>query len=179
MSHLGNILRKASHNTPPAMGFRPTASTKPHMVLMATISDTFGEAGTRTQGAEAVIISTDIKPRALKGLVKTISVPWGTWQSTSTTGREPTGADFVVFEPEKAGLELMSNEGLGKIIVVESTYDNTLLHGISELPIEAVYYMRAPQNTITWIELMQCRRLSTITTKPILVPISLDTPPAS
>jgi len=179
MSHIGDILRKASHNTPPAMGFRPVAAAKPHMVLVAAINDTSGEAGAQTQGAEAVIISADIKPRALKSLVKTLSVPWGIWQGVpSPTGRESAGADFVIFEPGKAGLELMSNEDMGKIVAVEPSYDNTLLHGISELPVEAVYYIRAPQNTLSWLELMQCRRLSTLTTKPLLIPVSPDTPPA-
>jgi len=175
MSHLKDILRKASPATVPAMGFRPAAPTKPRMVLIAAINEALSEMNTQIQGADAIIISTDIKPRGLKTLTKTLSVPWGIW--IITTAQENAAADFVIFEPEKAGLNLISNENLGKIIAIEPLCDNNILHGISELPADAVILKRAPQDDLTWLDLLQCRRLATITTKPLLVPVASDTPP--
>lgn len=177
MSRLTDLLRQVLHATPPAMGFRPTTPTKPHMVLIAALD---GSPSTGTwQGAEAVILSATPKPRGFKSLAKTIKVPWGIWLSdVSSLQTETAQADFVVFEPDKAGLSLMLNNDLGKIMAIEPSCESALLHGISELPVDAIYLKRAPQEAITWLDLMQCRRLSDLIAKPLLVPIAPDTPPA-
>ncbi|MCL2150232.1 MAG: hypothetical protein FWH51_04825 [Dehalococcoidia bacterium] len=178
MNRLGDALRKALHANPPALGFRPTEPTKPHMVLIAAISEASNNVASWTQGAEAVIFGPSLKPRELKSATKALTVPWGVWIDSATSHpAEPAGTDFVIFEPDKAGLELMSNECLGKVLALNASHDNTLLHGICELPVEAIYLKRAPQDIFTLQELMQCRRLADLVTKPLLVPVAPDTPP--
>jgi len=178
MSRLGDALRKALHTTPPAMGFRPTAPTKPHMALIGVFSEIPGTA-VWIQGADAVIFDASLKPKELKSFAKNMSVPWGILlDGSSSRLAEAASADFVVFDPNKTGLEIISNDDLGKIIVIEPSCDNSLLHGIGELPVEAVYLKRAPLDVFTWLDLMQCRRLADLITKPLLIPIAQDTPPA-
>lgn len=176
MSRLGDTLRKALHTAPPAMGFRPVAYTKPHMVLIAALYEAPDESSW-LQGAEAVIFGSGFKSRGLKSLVKTLSVPWGIWLDSATSPTaESAGPDFAIFEPEKTGLELMSNESLGKVIVAGASCESSLLHGLSELPIEAVYLKRTPDDPLTWLDLMQCRRMADLAAKPLLVPVAPVTP---
>ena len=179
MSSLGDMLNKSLQTAPPAMGFRPTAPTKPHIVLIAALEEAPGEADGCLTGAEAVIFGVDIKSRELKSLAKTASVPWGAWLGgTASKQTEPAGANFVVFEPDKTRLDIMSKDNLGKVMVINPACENTALHGINDLPIEAVYVNRTAQEALTWLDLMQCRRLSDLIAKPLLVPVSSDTPPA-
>jgi len=178
MSRLGDALHKALHTIPPAMGFRPSAPVKPHMALIAVFSEIPATAAW-AQGADAAMFDASLKPKELKSLTKIISVPWGiSLDGTSSRLAESAAADFVVFEPDKTGLDIISNDNLGRIIVIEPSCDNTVLHSIGELPIEAIYLKRTPQDAFTWADLIQCRRLANLITKPLLIPIAPDTPPA-
>jgi hypothetical protein len=55
--------------------------------------------------------------------------------------------------------------------------ENVLLHSANELPIEAICLEREPQNDITWLDLMQFRRLSELVFKPLIVPVAPDISP--
>jgi len=107
-------------------------------------------------------------------------VPWGISLGDNPQAiklAESSRADFAVFDPS-ASLEMLAIEDLGKVMTVAGALDSALRHGAGELPIDAIYYLRQPQNDVTWLELMQFRRLADLIAKPLLVPVSPDITPA-
>ena len=90
---------------------------------------------------------------------------------------ESAGADFLAFDPAKTGLDTVG-ENVGKVISIDASFENALLHSMSELPFEAVILRREAQNTVTWLDLMHFRRLADAITKPLLVPLAPDAGPA-
>ena len=181
MSRFGDILRKSLHTAPSSLGFRPSAATKPRMVLVAALNELPDDFGLWVEGADAVIVGAGLKVKEIKASAKVIQAPWGIWLNGSSQAArqaEAAGADFVAFEPDKTGLDILASEKLGKIISVDASIENALLYSINELPVEAVYLKREPRGAVTWLELMQFRRLADLIAKPMLVPVAPDTSPA-
>jgi hypothetical protein len=179
MSRFGDTMRKALSTTPPALGFRPAASAKPRMLLVAAINEMSDDITALVEGADAVILGNNIKIKEAKNLAKTITIPWGVWidgGAQSARQAETAGADFLVFDPGVTGIDIMSNERPGKVLTVDVRLENTLLHGLNELPVDAIYLQREPGSAITWLDLMQFRRLADMIVKPLLVPVAPDVP---
>jgi hypothetical protein len=179
MERLGDILTRTLQTVQPAMGFRPVAVSRPKMVLAATINELPSDAAAFLKGADLVIFGEDISPKQIKSTLKrALQVPWGLWLKEGSQPLEAgsAAADFVLFDPGKTGLDLMSEEKLQRIISVDASLDNALLHTISSLPVEAVYLLRYSSAELSWLELMQLRRLSELINKPLLVPVAITTP---
>ena len=180
MSRLGDILRKALNTAPPALGFRPPAPSRPRMVLIAGITEPLDDVSSYVTGADAVILSSNIKVKDAKGLVKALPMPWGVFFDGSATLKqvESFGSDFAVFAPDNTGLDIVSSERLGKVLVVNPAFENALLHSLNEMPLEALYLEREPRGALTFLELMHCRRLADLVAKPLLLPVVPDMPPS-
>jgi hypothetical protein len=169
------MLNKALSATPPALGFRPVAATRPHMALVASLEEISEETAGWVKGADAAILSAGIKAKDAKSLSKTLGITWGISLDDSPQAAklaESSKADFIVFEPTSS-LEIMAAD-MGRVMIVEGAMESALLHGAGELPIEAVYFKRQPQQAVTWLELMQLRRVADLIAKPLLVPVSPD-----
>ena len=180
MNRFGDTLRKALNTTPPALGFRPAAPARPRMVLVAGLNELSDEPESWIRGADAAIFGTNIKVRELKGVAKTLGMPWGVWLDGSPQAAkqaESAGADFLAFDPAKTALDT-AGEDAGKVMAIEASFENSLLHSLGELPIEAVILRRDPQNALTWLDLMHFRRFADIIAKPLLVPLAPDAAPA-
>jgi hypothetical protein len=181
MSRFGDTLRKALSNTPPALGFRPQAPVKPRMLVIASISELSDDIGLRVEGADAVILSSNVKLKEARAFGKVVSMPWGARIEGSASGvrqAETAGADFIVFAPGTTGLEIIASERLGKVMAVDASFENSLLHSLNEMPVEAIFFEREDRNAVTWLELMQFRRMADVVAKPLLIPVAPDTPPA-
>jgi hypothetical protein len=179
MSRFGDTMRKALNTTPPALGFRPAASAKPRMLLVAAINELSDDITALVEGADAVILNNNIKIKEAKSLAKSITIPWGAWidgGAQSARQAETAGADFLIFDPGVTGIDIMSNERTGKVLTIDVCLENALLHGVNELPVDAIYLRREPGSAITWLDLMQFRRLADMIVKPLLVPIAPDVP---
>ena len=179
MPRLGDMLTKALQTMPPAMGFRPTAVSKPRLVLAATMNQLPPDAAEFLKGADIVVFGEDISPKQIKSaLKKALQVPWGIWlkEGSQPAEAESANADFVVFDPGKTSLDLMASEKLQRIISIDASLDNALLQSIGSLPLEAVYVLRYSSAELSWLELMQLRRLSELIVKPLLIPVAITTP---
>lgn len=178
MSKFIDKLKSVSAGGLAPLGFRAGgAKPKPRMLLVAHIS----EPGTEPDfsGADAVLISV---PKAGAKSPKTLfqaapRIPWGGWLKEVGRGEVQQlveiGADFVVFPAASLSRAVLEDEKLGKLIEVEPTFDASLLKAADGLPLNAVI-MAAAKPSLSWRELMLCRRGANMLTKPLLVVVSPD-----
>jgi hypothetical protein len=84
------------------------------------------------------------------------------------------GIDFVILMLEMP-VTMVENEKIGKVMAVDASLETGLLHSLDSLPLDALFIIsdgvQVPQ-IITWQYLMNCRRLATLSSKPILAGVS-------
>jgi len=100
-------------------------------------------------------------------------VPWGVWVEEANTDWlvdfRGVGGDFLAFDSPDAPATLLQEDGVGKVLKVELSFERSLLGTIGDLPIDAVVLDVKKGNELAISDIMACQWLSKLTEKPVLV----------
>ena len=184
MSRFIDKLNQVSRVMPQPMGFKRTQSApeKPKILLIAGLTGaSAGGLADSVVGADAGLLPIS----ELSSGTKTIEemsqavpdIPWGGWLRNIDKGEikqmAKAGCDFVVFPAANTPLALLQNDGIGKILEVESSLSEGLLKAANELPIDAVLITTEQEGEyfLTWHHLMLFQRFAGLLTKHLLASI--------
>lgn len=168
MSRFADKLKQVSQSEPQPMGFRKEkTSSKPRLLLVADVKDTV-TAGV-VEGADVALVAG-----AAKNLSAEADIPVGKRISNNKTGKLE-GIDFVVLTPEMP-VSIAGDEKIGKIMAVDASLEMGLLRALKDLPLDALFIIGDGVQTpvVTWQCLMLCKRLASISDKPMLLAVSKD-----
>jgi hypothetical protein len=183
MSRLFDKIKKQSEQLPAPMGFRRTQPqpSAPSILLIAEVNAS--ASGTLTEmitGADAVLVSDEnsyLTSAAVKKIVKLLQdVPLGVFleQSKETPAAlEEAGCDFIVISPMSPLSSMPKGEKTGKVLQVDSSMDDGLLHAISDLPADGALLTDSfgENNTLVWHSLMLLRHTALLISKPLIVQV--------
>lgn len=185
MSQFITKLNQLTQASPQPIGFgaRQTASLKPKLQLVASLSqENVEQLVDYVAGADAGLLRFTKPNSAVKAQQKIAQalsdIPCGWWLPEGGQ-REikqmvKAGADFVVF-PRNTPLTLLENEEIGKILAVEASLTEGWLRAANELPIDAVLITsEQPEEFLTWQHLLLFQRFADLLTKPLLVFVPAD-----
>ena len=177
MSKLIDKLKQASQGSPQPMGFGTSRSAKmkPGMILIASLNQANADGlADYMSGADAGLwhISSASQIKTLQKASKSIpDLPWGWWlDSDAEKDLEKLlklGDDFVVF-PIDASLALPQDDKLGRVLLIDSSLNASLLRAIDTLPVNAVLVKSGQDSRLTWQDLAFFSLLSSVLTKPLL-----------
>jgi hypothetical protein len=183
MSRLIDKIKKQSEQVPVPMGFRRTQPQEaaPSILLIARVNaDAAGSISGIIPGADAVLFSDEtsqLTAAALKKITKNLKdVPLGLFLEESketTSALEEAGFDFIVISPMSPVKDMPKNEKTGKIIQVDSSMDDGILHAVNDLPADAALVTDTfgEGDTLVWHHLMLLRHIALLISKPLIVPV--------
>jgi hypothetical protein len=181
MSKFIDRLKEALHPAPQPMGFGRRAETKKkaRLVLVASLDKEYKEGLNDVfTAADAVLLPIDSPAKDIEALSKAAnSKPAGEWFSGSDDKKlealSKNGCDFLVFRPDKAGLNLLRYEKIGKILEVDMQMEDALLRAVATLPVDAVFVRHdASGQSFTFQDLMVYRHFADFTSKPVMVTVT-------
>ena len=181
MSRFIDKLKQVSQAESQPMGFRKEkVISKPRLMLIAGLSRNDIDIPSRQlAGPDAWLLTVkqDSEVKTVKEIARSIKdIPWGMMLESASRGgikkAMEAGCDFVVFPPEMP-LEVIDDEGLGKVLLVEASLEVSLLKALDELPVDAIIITgeQTKGAALTWRHLMLFRRFADISNKPLLVPV--------
>jgi hypothetical protein len=179
MSKLAKRLRQVSEGLTPTMGFK-AAAAKPsrQIALVASLSSAGIGVMSELKLAEvdAVLLPAEdlVDVASLKKVASGLrDVPWGVWVEEANTDWlvefRGVGGDFLAFDSPDAPATLLQEDGVGKVLKVELSFERSLLGTIGDLPIDAVVLDVKKGNELAISDIMACQWLSKLTEKPVLV----------
>lgn len=183
MSTLVQLLRQVGPGSA-RVGFAPNAPPMPSraMLLLAHLprrEAALAEAALAA-GADALLMDLDEAGAQALGEILAISgdKPCGArlagyWRPEEVGALEGAGVDFVSFDPATAPPALLRPEKLGKVARVEQEWGDSWLRALNGLPIDAVEGppLVPPGRSLCIADLIFCRRLASLVSKPMLVPV--------
>ena len=187
MSKLLDKIYKASQPTPRRMGFAIHRDEEkvPSMVLVLRLEDNGGRLLKKAhQEADATILSVTQLPLK-KDLRKDVeklpeSYPWGV-QAEAIQPKEietlrKAGCDYLVFGIEGTPAPVLNEESIGKVLLIDTSLDETLMRVLDEVPTDAIFIDSDPEDSLTIKGLMFYRSMVSYVSKPVLirVPLSLS-----
>jgi hypothetical protein len=186
MSRLIDELNRITRNASKPIGFRMAreAQSEPRILLIASVSvgDTASLAD-RVDGANAALLRTGKSQLTAQTIQKIAAslrdIPWGVYLDNIDDKKAEAlikaGCDFAVFTAASAVTITPRQEEVGKIIQVESSLDDGLLRAINNLPVDAalVTDVFEGEGSLLWHQLMILQHLTSMLTKPVIVPASL------
>jgi len=181
MSKLADRIRRASRQTPAAIGFAVATAYAPTPTLLCLVRLSAGEASkvgeAAGKGADAVIIDgieagkLKSPAQAAEGTSLGVGVPKATGQSVSSL--RDAGADFVVVDVASAMAEALLEEKIGFVLAMEAGLEDSTLRLLGDLSLDALL-APAPGGPLTLERLLQLRRVSALTRTPMLVEVAAD-----
>jgi hypothetical protein len=129
-------------------------------------------------GADTVVLDArdkGIEVESISGMPD--NLPWGVWLKSARQKDlkqlKDAGCDFICFPAESTPLEIIEEEGISKILEVNTAISDSVLRSIVELPVDAVLVSVGQGKTtpLTWYDLMILRRFGGIPKKPLLAHI--------
>jgi len=166
------------------MGFRvgQSASPPPKMLLVASLAEAdAGKSADYVVGADAALLPISLSPSGVGRLKKASQasndIPWGGWLrgigAKEVKQVKKIDCDFVVFPAADTVLAIAGNSEVGRILEVEASLSEDLLHTIDDLPVDAVLIAGEEKEDyfLTWQHLMLFRRFGDAVTKPLLVSV--------
>lgn len=183
MSRFIDKLKQVSQAESQPMGFRKEkVISKPRLMFIARLSkNDIDIPSMQLTGPDAWLLTVkqDSEIKVIKEIARSIKdIPWGTMLESASRGgikkAVEAGCDFIVFPPEMP-LEVIEDEGLGKVLLVEASLEVSLLKTLDELPVDAIIITgeQAKGVALTWRHLMLFRRFAGISNKPLLVSVPL------
>lgn len=162
MSRFVDKLKQVSKSEPQPMGFgREKSVSKPRLLLVA---ETKTAAAGVVEGADAVLMEGASKNTAARK-----DLPVGLRLSGSKAGKLE-GMDFVVLTPGMP-VAMVEDEKISKVMAVEASIELGLLRALEDLPLDALFITGDGEQAVTWQYLMFCRRLSSMSGKPLLAAV--------
>jgi hypothetical protein len=181
MSKFIERLKRVSEGEAAPLGFGIKAPEKmPQMVLGAILTrDDIGMAAAAVEkGIDAVLISLLSVAGGTNELGQIIQlaahIPWGVWLESPTAEEvkqvREMGCDFLLFDGERTSFTLLREEGLGKIMKVESALSDSLIRTTDRLPVDALFMDNGTLGLpLSVNQLMDYYRFVLLTRKPLLV----------
>jgi hypothetical protein len=183
MSRLVEKIKKQSEQLPAPMGFRRALPQEaaPSILLIAKVkADAAATLTKNIPGADAVMFSDEtsqLTASALKKIIKLLQdVPLGIFLEESKetpAALEEAGCDFMVISPMSPLNTMPKKEKTGKILQVDSSMDDGLLHAVNDLPVDAALVTDSfgDGDTLVWHHLMLLRHMALLISKPLIVPV--------
>jgi hypothetical protein len=183
MSRLIEKIKKQSEQLPAPMGFRRALPQEPAPSILLIAKVTADAAGTLAEsipGADAVLFSDEssrLTAGGLKKIVKNLQdVPLGIFLEESKekpADLEEAGCDYMIFSPMFPLNAMPKNDKTGKILHVDSSMDDGLLHAINNLPADAALVTDSfgEGNALVWHHLMLLRHMALLISKPLIVEV--------
>jgi hypothetical protein len=183
MSKFIDRLKEALHPAPQPMGFgrRAEAKKRARLVLVAALDRSYTEGlGDVLSAADGVLLPVDSPPGNVEVLSKAANgTPCGEWLSANDAPKlealAKDGCDFLIFRPEKMGLNLLQYEKVGKIMEVDAQIEDALLRAAGTLPVDAVFvrHEESEPSYFTWRDLMVYRHFADFVGKPVMVTVTM------
>jgi|TARA_B100000315_G_scaffold64611_1_gene58658 hypothetical protein len=182
MSQFIDKLKRMSQVAPQPIGFKaaPLVS-KPRLLLVASADRAdVAHLADYVSGADAGLLPIMELASGVKRLKEVAQlapdIPWGGLLKDS--GQRGTkriiqaGGDFIVF-PSNTSLKVLEDKEVGKVLVVKSSLDKSLLKAVDELPVDAVFItaQETSEYFLTWHHLILFRHFADLLTKPFLVSV--------
>lgn len=187
MSKLLDKLQKSSHTPNQSMGFRrSTLKSKeqtPTLIISLSKTDIGLIPDVIAAGADALLIKIEELNRGKSTLSRISKASgdtlWGI--APANIKREHIGlllktrCDFIVFDAATTSASLMEKEEFGKILKIEQLLDDELIETAGQLPIDAIFVDDQSKSSPSIHHLMLCQYLATLTDKPLLFTVPLET----
>jgi len=184
MSKLIQKLIRTSKGSGQSLGFRATSDVSDRSLTLVAALDQDGlHQGIEEvfdAGADAVIAVIDENAAESIAQVHPAvgDLLWGLW--LGDCGDEQLknivdlGADFLVFDPANVAASVLLQSEIGKILLIEPSYDNMFLGIAGHMPVDAVVVKVARGNDYVSVEdAVRCQLVASLTRKPLLADISL------
>jgi hypothetical protein len=174
MSKFAEKLRRIYRGSAPSMGFRKSAELdNPLLLIVADLTKASVKEAKAIAGAgiDAGIVSSEgLNAASFEKLVKAAGdVPLGLFLESASKQKIAKLGDFVVFGV-KMPLEVVNEEGVGKLLKIEPSLDQGLVRAINELPIDGVL-VAGEESQVTIERLLICQRFAELLGKPLLVTV--------
>jgi hypothetical protein len=183
MSRLFDKIKKQSEQLPAPMGFRRTLPQPPSPSILLIARVNAGAPGALSEtitGADALLASDEnsqLTASAIKKMVKALQdVPLGVFLEESKetpAALEEAGCDFMVISPMSPLNQMPKGEKTGKLLQVDSSMDDGLLHAINDLPADGAFLTDAygENKSLVWHSLMLLRHTALLVAKPFIVQV--------
>lgn len=186
MSKLVDKIKRVSEGEAAPLGFGTKTPVKmPQMVLGAILAkNDIGMAASAVErGADALLISLHSVTEGVNELGQVTqlaaNVPWGVWLESSSPEEmrlvREIGCDFILFEGARTPSALLREEGLGRIMKIDTSLSDSLMRAIDRLPVDALLIgngMGEPPLSV--YQLMNYYRFVLLTRKPLLVLVTSE-----
>jgi len=166
------------------MGFRAgqSASQQPKLLLVASLAEVDSDSlADYVAGVDAGLLPFSPSRSGAESLKKASravpDIPWGGWLrgvgAKEVKQIKKIDCDFVVFPAADTVLAIAENSEVGRILEVEASLGEDLLHTIDDLPVDAVLIAGEEKGnySLTWQHLMLFRRFGDVVAKPLLVSV--------
>jgi hypothetical protein len=188
MSRLIDELNRVAQAISQPIGFRTerAASAASRMLLVAgldisavgVLSDYIGDANAvLLRPGKARLTATAIQ----KSVESLPDIPWGGYLEDAGAKKTEilvkAGCDFIVFPVASPVQAMPQDEKVGRILQLQTAPDDGSLRAINELSVDAVLATDACQagEPIAWHHLIKIQHLANMLTKPLLIPVSVNT----
>lgn len=182
MSKFVDKLTRLSRSTGPSIGFRQSQTMPSRgMLLAAEIagSDVSLAKGAVAADIDALVVKIDSlvgQVDALKEAAKlAVNTPWGVHinklGSDDAATLRDLGCDFVVVNAAASPAAILSEEDLGKILIVDAGWTDGMVRVIDQVALDAVF-LDADETEAAGFSLQRlllCQRVASLARKPLLV----------
>jgi hypothetical protein len=188
MSRLIDELNRAVRSISQPIGFRAerAASSASRMLLITGLDvSAIGVLSDYVSDANAVLLrpgKTRLTATAIQKAIEALpDIPWGGYLEDAGAKKVgmlvEAGCDFIVFPVASPVTAMPQDEKVGRILQLPSALDDGSLRAINELSVDAVLATDACQagEPVAWHHLIKIQHLANILTKPLLIPVSLNT----
>jgi len=180
MSKLAERLRRALRVDAPAMGFGAASRVSNPSLLLAAIlpspsPETAGEAASR--GADTCLITgSEHKDQQLKQTLEALGdIPCGLHlgrvDAEVAAHLAELGLDYAVFDPEDGLATALLESKLGHVLSLENDLSDIHLRILEALPLDAIL-LRPRKGPLTVRQQIDLQRISALTRKPLILPVS-------
>ena len=191
MSKLLEKLERISEGSGQPLGFGPVVTRTKISQMLTIASVPAGNAQLITaatkEGADALLLTAENLGKDSKALAKMnrakAEIPWGV--SLEAVSKEDIeqlielGCDYVIFSPARTPAAVLMEEGIGKVLRVDTSLPESLAKAINRLQVDAVLLnpVGMAEAVFTVHQLMVLERLAGSTGKYVLMtmPLGLST----
>ncbi|MFC1962841.1 hypothetical protein ACFLWB_02455 [Chloroflexota bacterium] len=180
MSQLIEKLKGAARQEGQSLGFKAhLAARSPSMVLVIRLPKEDVPPMTALASVDAVLLEVkglDSDAALSKAAVRRFGVtPWGVLSKKlnreEASHLKEAGCDFMVFPTMGTPVSALKQEGVGRIMSIPTTLEDSLAAAINELPVDAVLIHGEEEPFLTVQSLMSIQRLTGILKIPALAAI--------
>jgi len=178
-------LARGTDQPPMGFGFHAAQTKTPALLTLCLLDKENPKAAAAAASAGADFIVIPMSPDNLKdaaAILKTESATCGAFCQNLSAEHLPTlkkaGCDFLVFEPQQAPMAALrdeDDEGMGKVLVLDSLMEDSLAATAEQLNVDAVL-LDIGDPPLTIQQVMVFQRTAGLTSKPVLavVPVTLS-----